>query len=484
MTDWFLKKSTTGEVFGPASLSELKTWSAAGRVGPGDSVSPDGSDWQPAIELPDLELHYLIVLGNNSQFGPIHFNELKELVKESELSPKCVVLHVPSGVQQSAAAWLDGQDISHSERPVTNGKEEPVHAPVQSEHDLPETMGSGPSNVSAPSPNESTTDWKTLYESELKTRLSIEHELSEQLDELRDQLRAAQIGHRAETDQSATGSAVDIESAPLFRQLKQDLTAKNTKLEALKQQLRKHEDTLGKTDTRAEELAEREQSLKQQLSELEDEWRREGDRANRLAEEVEALKRQVSELNEARENRTTNQDQEDRSEPKHTDRWQQLYERERVDHQDAQRTYKQSNQELRDQLAQALAERNRAQQKAQKLEKRLEEAKAELSPSDSVQKIASLQDAYEQLKENHDSLLHQLQAKNTEIERLRAQSTKKSDVSGQRLSEMQSELDLGKNRSQDVLRQLAEMEERHIELLKSYRDLNDRYVRLKHADYR
>ncbi len=524
MSDWFLKKSS-GEIFGPAPLADLKTWAAEGRIEPGDMVSVDGDSWQSATSLAELELHYLIILGGSSQFGPIHLRGLKDLVQESELDPTCPVLHVPSGMEQPASKWLDDEgSVAAQENTLTANLASPaaVEDPITREEE--------------PASGELNEDWKQRYEAEVKARLAAEHELHEQLDDLRDQLRVAQT-HPADDEANLL---VYVEASPLFRQLKNELDIQRseyqrlesqheglvkqhkesvealaevqarmvpsqqvaqvtevehqrdeaikradqltTEVQTLKQQLAELANSQSETEDRSRRLDSQEQLLKRQVEELETARQRESERAQALADEVESLNAQLKERKDAQPQASKPLIDGD-TEIKHHERWEQMYHRERADHQESDRAHKQANQELRDQLAQALKERNRAHQKVQKLEKRLEEAKTDLSPADGAQKIASLQDAYEQLKENHDSLLEQIQAKNAELELLRSQSTKKTDVSGQRLTEIQNELEVEKNRAQEALRQLADMEERHMELLRSYRDLNDRYVRLKHADY-
>jgi chromosome segregation ATPase len=51
---WYVKKSG-GEVLGPVDAGELKRWADDGRVASDDAVSPDGTAWTPAPELPELE---------------------------------------------------------------------------------------------------------------------------------------------------------------------------------------------------------------------------------------------------------------------------------------------------------------------------------------------------------------------------------------------------------------------------------------------
>ncbi len=99
---WHVKKED-GSVYGPVDLDTLRHWAANGRIGPEDSVSPDGQTWSPAPEQTVLEMRWVIDLPDGRSYGPVHLLACRELLHEGDLPPGARLRHTQTGEQREAA---------------------------------------------------------------------------------------------------------------------------------------------------------------------------------------------------------------------------------------------------------------------------------------------------------------------------------------------------------------------------------------------
>lgn len=104
--NWYLRKQDQ-TVYGPVTLDALQAWARGGRIQPDDQLSPDRQAWQPAPALADLQMEWLIDLGDGERFGPVHVLALAELVREGSVPADVLVQHVSDGrISQLAAVAL------------------------------------------------------------------------------------------------------------------------------------------------------------------------------------------------------------------------------------------------------------------------------------------------------------------------------------------------------------------------------------------
>ncbi|MCX6996422.1 MAG: GYF domain-containing protein [Kiritimatiellaeota bacterium] len=94
--NWFLKK-TDNTVYGPVTLAVLQHWAADGRIAPGDLLSPDQQTWQPAEELPELDMVWHVELQDGSFYGPIHLLATGDLVRDGAVAPTARVANQKTG---------------------------------------------------------------------------------------------------------------------------------------------------------------------------------------------------------------------------------------------------------------------------------------------------------------------------------------------------------------------------------------------------
>lgn len=82
---WYLRANN--ETFGPVGDELFVKWAKEGRVQPGQMVSFDGQNWQKAEEIPLLEMHYSIDIGDGILRGPFHRAAAEMLLNTGKLPP-------------------------------------------------------------------------------------------------------------------------------------------------------------------------------------------------------------------------------------------------------------------------------------------------------------------------------------------------------------------------------------------------------------
>lgn len=85
--DWYLKKGS-GTIYGPVDLESLQAWARDGRIAPEDQVSTDRETWEPAPDLPPLEMRWFIELPGGGTYGPAHMAAFIDMLNEGALDPE------------------------------------------------------------------------------------------------------------------------------------------------------------------------------------------------------------------------------------------------------------------------------------------------------------------------------------------------------------------------------------------------------------
>jgi hypothetical protein len=83
---WYLRKSHDGSQFGPIPFSQLQQWAADAQVSPLDRVSTDEKTWMKAPMVPELEMDYLIQLGEDQYYGPTTVGAIREFLNAGEIT--------------------------------------------------------------------------------------------------------------------------------------------------------------------------------------------------------------------------------------------------------------------------------------------------------------------------------------------------------------------------------------------------------------
>lgn len=102
---WFAR--IDGQQFGPVALTTLQHWASIGSlIGSGEiAESPDGP-WQPAYELPELQLEWQIIYPEGDPYELCHILSLRTEMESGEVEPDWEVIHIPTGESYPAVHAL------------------------------------------------------------------------------------------------------------------------------------------------------------------------------------------------------------------------------------------------------------------------------------------------------------------------------------------------------------------------------------------
>jgi hypothetical protein len=95
--NWFLRKHDNGEVFGPVPFEKIKEWAHSAQVNPQDMLSVDQVIWTKAPMIPEMEMDWLIVVGENLLYGPTTAEALLEFEKLGEINPATALINCNTG---------------------------------------------------------------------------------------------------------------------------------------------------------------------------------------------------------------------------------------------------------------------------------------------------------------------------------------------------------------------------------------------------
>lgn len=174
--------------------------------------------------------------------------------------------------------------------------------------------------------------------------------------------------------------------------------------------------------------------------------------------------------------------------PKEVLKWQRLYQTERDQRMEAEDRLQKQILNLKTDLQSAYSEKDRSLYRASQAEKKLKRLRQanETQPSAAGEggiqgsTDSSVNESYQRLRENYDEILKQLQDQNEELTRLRAvRPAQRSSAADLRVKEMEEQLAYERSSRDDALARLADLEQTHMKLLKSFRDMNDQFIRLR-----
>ena len=97
-SQWFLLKFVSNEIFGPASLGQLRTWATEAKISPMDRVSSDARNtWRRAPMVTELQMDWLIEMPDNLLYGPTSVGTLQEFLATGEINENVTVINTLEG---------------------------------------------------------------------------------------------------------------------------------------------------------------------------------------------------------------------------------------------------------------------------------------------------------------------------------------------------------------------------------------------------
>jgi hypothetical protein len=94
---WFLRKHDTGEVFGPVPFEKIREWAHSAQVNAQDTLSTDQIIWTKAPMIAEMEMDWLIVLGENVLYGPTTAEALLEFERLGEINLDTALINCTTG---------------------------------------------------------------------------------------------------------------------------------------------------------------------------------------------------------------------------------------------------------------------------------------------------------------------------------------------------------------------------------------------------
>jgi hypothetical protein len=163
-------------------------------------------------------------------------------------------------------------------------------------------------------------------------------------------------------------------------------------------------------------------------------------------------------------------------------KWRKMYEDE---HANSLRRENEINERVNEMRKNELASRLAIEQMQRKIAhiegnyKTLKQTVESSSTDDNTTQLVALMESYQEMSLQFDTLMQQLTAKSHEIQTLiesRAETEKRAE---EQIKQMENIVRRERTEADGARKRVAEMEENHINLGKAYRDLNERFIRMR-----
>lgn len=162
------------------------------------------------------------------------------------------------------------------------------------------------------------------------------------------------------------------------------------------------------------------------------------------------------------------------------DKWRSLYETERTTREQVEQTLTSQNKEIRDQLNELQTAKDALTQEVNELQEQLSQSQSQPEePRSDAPVHADQEESYEELSKDYARLLDQLHEKTTQLNTLREERGDMDKNSDTQVEELKERLKRQETETHQTQTKLAEVEEAHMTLRRSFRDLNDRYIQLR-----
>ena len=96
---WYLQKYEDETLFGPMPFDQLKQWAFDAQISPLDKISHDGNTWVKAPMVPDLEMDYLVEVSPDQYYGPTTFGAIREFLQAGEIHADTEVTNCRDGTK-------------------------------------------------------------------------------------------------------------------------------------------------------------------------------------------------------------------------------------------------------------------------------------------------------------------------------------------------------------------------------------------------
>lgn len=161
-------------------------------------------------------------------------------------------------------------------------------------------------------------------------------------------------------------------------------------------------------------------------------------------------------------------------------KWKKMYEDEHASALQREAALNERVEELRKSELAVRMQLEQAQRKASQVEgsyTRIKEALETKSGDGRAAQLAAVMESYNELSQRYDSLLQQLAERSKEIQSLLQSRGEAERTAEAQIKRMEEIVHREREEADNARRRVAEMEETHLQLVKVYRELNERYIR-------
>jgi len=95
---WYLRKHVDQSVFGPINFSRIVEWARSAQIAPQDAISEDRENWTKAPMIPELQMDWLVQMGNELYYGPTTPEAIVEFYAAHEINPETRLINCQTGL--------------------------------------------------------------------------------------------------------------------------------------------------------------------------------------------------------------------------------------------------------------------------------------------------------------------------------------------------------------------------------------------------
>lgn len=419
--EWYLKKAG-GDVFGPVTTATLRQWAAGGRIAHDDQISNDQEVWMPAVDMPDLGLDWMVELSQDKIYGPFHLLALGDLIREGSIPAAAPIVHRITGERHILHEALLLVVLEQNTRLAITAQE--LRLELETKQAELDTLKLAPIvEPTPPAPIAHETPPSALEQPDAVTSAAAVT--------LTPPAEAAEVASLPMPPDPTGPHAPSVPTpAPEAAIL---VAAANPTVEA--------SSGTATSDVFVIPPPPQKNAEWREMSQKRDHFEKEAQRWKRLYADLQAsTQKRENELND------------------------------RVEH------LRREELAVRTQLEQSQLSLT----KLQKTVKQISDATVFPTAADSVAaQRAALLDAYNELSRRCDALMDQLNSKSSELEEMLQGQQRIKDEADQRIQTVEANLRKEREEADRARKRALLLEEDHLQLLRSFRDLNDRYIRMR-----
>ena len=131
---WRVKKAPDNSIYGPVDVETLKEWENSAQIAPEDVVDESDEKWRVAPEVDFLEMLWLVKLPGGETYGPTTVGTLREFINEGLVTEKTLATHAKTHQSLPLTALVAAVDFEKkraSRRPAQDANKSTASLAVE-----------------------------------------------------------------------------------------------------------------------------------------------------------------------------------------------------------------------------------------------------------------------------------------------------------------------------------------------------------------